>query len=102
MCASQHPVQDLDEVVHQRARLGILAVLAEADRADFNYFKETLQLTDGNLARHLSVLEQAGFIQISKVFEGKRTRTWVSATKSGKAAFAAELKSLEALLKRLK
>jgi hypothetical protein len=47
-------------VVHQRIRLGILAVLAEAERADFGYLKSVLELTDGNLGRHLEILRDAG------------------------------------------
>jgi DNA-binding transcriptional ArsR family regulator len=47
-------------------RLGILAVLAEADQADFGYLKETLELSDGNLSRHLRVLEEAGYVRIGR------------------------------------
>jgi DNA-binding MarR family transcriptional regulator len=95
---ADHPAQRLDEVVHQRVRLGILAVLAEADHADFAYLKESLGLTDGNLSRHLRVLEDAGMVQITKGFEGKRPRTWVAATRSGRAAFGAEIAALRELI----
>jgi DNA-binding MarR family transcriptional regulator len=93
-----HPSQRLDDVVHQRVRLGVLAVLAEADQADFGYLKESLGLTDGNLSRHLQVLEEAGFVHIEKTYEGRRPRTWISATKAGRAAFAAELGALRELI----
>jgi DNA-binding MarR family transcriptional regulator len=93
-----HPSQRLDDVVHQRVRLGILAVLAEADQADFGYLKESLGLTDGNLSRHLQVLEEAGFVHIHKTFEGRRPRTWISSTKPGRAAFASELAALRDLI----
>ncbi|CAN5882695.1 transcriptional regulator [soil metagenome] len=96
-----HPTQKLDEVVHQKTRLGMLAVLAEVRRADFNFLKETLSLSDGNLSRHLQVLAEAGLVRIEKVFEGNRPRTWVSITKAGKAAFNAELASLKALMEGL-
>jgi DNA-binding MarR family transcriptional regulator len=96
--ADDHPSQRLDDVVHQRVRLGILAVLAEADDADFAYLKESLGLTDGNLSRHLQVLEAAGYVRIDKTFEGRRPRTWVGATKAGRAAFAAELAALRDLI----
>ncbi|MEJ7706111.1 MAG: transcriptional regulator [Nocardioidaceae bacterium] len=96
-----HPINGLDEVVHQRVRLGILAVLAEARRADFAFLRNSLELSDGNLARHLQVLEAAGFVAIEKTFEGKRPRTWVRATPEGGRAFQAEVASLEALLKRV-
>ena len=93
-----HPSQRLDDVVHQRVRLGILAVLAEADQADFGYLKETLGLTDGNLSRHLQVLEEAGYVRIEKTFDGRRPRTWVGATKAGRSAFNAELAALRDLI----
>lgn len=96
-----HPTSGLDDTVHQRARLGILAVLSEVHRADFNYLRQTLELTDGNLSRHLQVLEEGGHVRIAKTFEGKRPRTWVSATSRGRSALAAELTSLRALLSRL-
>ena len=79
-------------------RLGILAILSEADRADFAYLKETLGLTDGNLSRHLQVLDDAGFVRIDKTFEGRRPRTWVASTKAGRAAFASELTALRELM----
>jgi DNA-binding MarR family transcriptional regulator len=96
-----HPVNDLDDTIHQRVRLGILAVLSELRRADFNYLRTTLGLTDGNLSRHLSVLEDAGHVTIEKTFEGKRPRTWVAATKRGRAALQAEIDALTALIARV-
>lgn len=98
---ADHPTQRLDDVVHQRVRLGILAVLAEADRADFAYLRGALGLTDGNLSRHLAVLEEAGLVRIRKLFEGKKPRTWVQATARGKAALEAEVVALRDLLGRL-
>ncbi|MCA1674078.1 MAG: transcriptional regulator [Actinobacteria bacterium] len=88
-------------MVHQRVRLGILAVLTEADRADFTYLRDALALTDGNLSRHLTILEQAGLVRIEKVFEGRKPRTWVQATRRGRAALGAELAALRDLLGHL-
>jgi DNA-binding MarR family transcriptional regulator len=96
-----HPAQRLDDVVHQRVRLGILAILAEAQRADFTYLRDTLELTDGNLARHLHVLQDAGYVALDKVFEGGRARTWISATRSGLLAFEEEVAALRDLLERV-
>jgi DNA-binding MarR family transcriptional regulator len=96
-----HPTSELDDVVHQRVRLGLLAVLVEARQADFTYLRDSLELTDGNLSRHLKVLEGAGYVKVDKTFEGKRPRTWVSATKAGRAAFVAELGALRNLLERV-
>jgi DNA-binding MarR family transcriptional regulator len=96
-----HPSQRLDDTVHQRVRLGILAVLQEVKRADFSYVRDTLDLSDGNLSRHIQVLEEAGLVVSEKGFEGRRPRTWVSATKQGRAAFAKELGALRELIARI-
>ena len=96
-----HPALGLDEVVHQRNRLGILAVLAEAGQADFPYLRGLLRLTDGNLGRHLQVLEEAGLIMISKGYHRRRPRTWASITSDGRKALDAELASLRTLITRL-
>jgi DNA-binding MarR family transcriptional regulator len=96
-----HPAVELDDTIHQRVRLGILAVLLEARRADFAYLRDELHLTDGNLSRHLRVLEEGGYVAIAKTFEGKKIRTWVSATRAGRSALASELSALRALLKQL-
>jgi DNA-binding MarR family transcriptional regulator len=96
-----HPVQDLDEVVHQRVRLGILAVLAETSKADFAFLRTTLALTDGNLSRHLQVLEASGYVAVEKTFERRRPRTWVRATREGQAAFAREVAALRQILHRV-
>lgn len=98
MADDGHPSQRLDDTVHQRVRLGILAVLTEADQADFGFLKDALALTDGNLSRHLQVLEEAGYVTISKTFEGRRPRTWACCTKRGRAAFASEVAALRDLL----
>lgn len=93
-----HPTSALDDTVHQRVRLGILAVLSESRRADFVYLKEVLEVTAGNLSQHLAILEEAGHIQIAKVFEDKRSRTWITATRKGRAAFASEIATMKVLL----
>jgi DNA-binding MarR family transcriptional regulator len=95
-----HPAQRLDDVVHQRVRLGILAVLEQADRADFTYLRTALGLTDGNLSRHLSVLEEAGYLETTKTFEGRKPRTWVRSTRQGKVALAEEMAALRELVRR--
>jgi len=95
-----HPTNGLDETVHQRHRLGILTITAEAQSADFGYLRGALGLTPGNLSRHLTVLEEAGLIQVTKGYEGRRPRTWVQITSDGRSALAAELNALTELLKR--
>jgi DNA-binding MarR family transcriptional regulator len=78
--SQEHPTNGLDETVHQRHRLGILTITAEAQRAEFGYLREALGLTPGNLSKHLTVLEQAGMIEVEDVRKGLRARgchaTW--------------------------
>ncbi len=93
-----HPSGRLDDAVHQRTRLGILSVLCEGGRADFVFLRNTLELTDGNLSRNLSRLEEAGYVRIEKVLQGRRSRTWLSATRSGRAALDAEVAALREII----
>lgn len=95
-----HPTADFDDAVHQPTRLAILVVLHEAGRADFSYLKRTLDLTDGNLGRHLETLEAHGLIELTKGFEGRRPRTWAKLTAQGKLALQGELSAMTALLER--
>jgi DNA-binding MarR family transcriptional regulator len=96
-----HPALNFDNVVHQRTRLGILAVLAEAGQADFPYLRAVLGLSDGNLGRHLQILEDAGLIMISKGYHRRRPRTWTTITTTGRRALDDELASMRALMERL-
>ncbi len=93
-----HPTNALDDVVHQRTRLGILAVLSEADSVDFVFIRQTLGLTVGNLSRHLAVLSDARLVAIDKKGSAGKARTWVSITKRGRTALAAELAILRQLV----
>jgi len=96
-----HPSRRLDDAVHQRTRLGILAVLCESGRADFAYLRDTLELTDGNLSRNISRLEHAGYVRVEKVLEGRRVRTWLAATRAGQGALDAEIAALSEIINGL-
>lgn len=98
--AGGHPTNGIDDLVHQRHRLGILTITAEAQLADFGYLQEALGLTPGNLSRHLTVLEEAGLVEVEKGYEGRRARTRVRITRQGRAALALELTALTELVKR--
>lgn len=100
MCTEPHPSTRLEDAVHQRARLGILAVLCEVGRADFSYLKTTLGLTDGNLGRHLDVLDREGLIHLEKRGAGRASRTRASLTHEGRAAFRHEIRTLRDLVSR--
>jgi DNA-binding MarR family transcriptional regulator len=96
-----HPTEGLDELVHQRARLGILSLVHEARRVEFGYLLKTLGLTGGNLSQHLRVLEEASLIKVEKGIQGRRPRTWASITPAGKRALLREIKSLRELVDRV-
>jgi DNA-binding MarR family transcriptional regulator len=96
-----HPVNGLDDVVHQRVRLGILAIAHEARRVEFGFLRTNLELTAGNLSQHLGVLENAGLITIEKGYEGKRARTWITLTKAGRTALTEEITQLKRLINQL-
>jgi DNA-binding MarR family transcriptional regulator len=98
---TSHPVSRLDDVVHQRVRLGILAIAQEARRVEFGFLRANLELTAGNLSQHLGVLENAGLITIEKGYEGKRARTWITLTKAGQAALAEEIAQLRRLISQV-
>lgn len=96
--ADLHPAAELDDVVHQRARLGMLAILAEAGTAEFTYLANRLSLTNGNLSKHMTVLEDAGMIIVEKRFHGKRPKTWLTLTTTGRAALRREIATLRAIV----
>ena len=96
-----HPANGLNDVVHQRVRLGILTVAHEARQVEFGYLRTSLELTAGNLSQHLSVLESAGLITIDKGYAGKRARTWISLTKAGRAALREEIEQLKLLIRSI-
>jgi DNA-binding MarR family transcriptional regulator len=93
-----HPTSRLDPAIHQPARLGILTAAAETKRIDFVSLRDLLGLTDGNLSRHLATLENAGYIQIEKTFEGRKPRTWISATRAGRKALEQEIAALREIV----
>jgi DNA-binding transcriptional ArsR family regulator len=88
----------LDEVIHGRMRLGIMAYLADAEAADFNELKAVLSATQGNLSIHLGKLEEAGYVAIEKSFQGKKPLTRARITKAGRKAFGAYLDAIGKLI----
>lgn len=102
MTEDRHPALGLDDTVHQRVRLGILAVLSEGAECRFATLRDALELTDGNLNRHVRVLEEAGLLRVRKGYEGRRPCTWLRLTRRGKEALRNEVSALERLLTRLR
>jgi len=88
----------IDDVIHGRMRLGIMAYLADAEVADFNELKRVLEATQGNLSVHLRKLEDAGYITIDKSFLGRKPLTRARLTEAGRKAFAEYLEALADLV----
>lgn len=92
----------LDDVIHGRLRLGVMAYLSTVSPASFGEIKAKVNATDGNLSTHLTKLEEAGYVKIEKTYEGKKPLTRVHLTKQGRAAWIAYLGRLEAMIAAVK
>lgn len=97
MSAEDFDIGDIDDVIHGRVRLGVMAYLSGADTADFNELKTRLDVTDGNLSVHLRKLEDAGFVEVLKSFQGRRPLTRARLTEKGRTAFVAYLDAMARL-----
>ncbi|MCC9168039.1 winged helix-turn-helix domain-containing protein [Pontibacter harenae] len=91
-------LEHINKAFESRVRLGIMSVLMVEDSIDFSTLKETLQLTDGNLASHLRALEDAAYIRVEKQFIGRKPNTRYMATDEGREAFKNHLDALERLI----
>lgn len=92
-------ISKINKLFESRVRLGIMSVLMVNENYDFNSLKETLNVTDGNLASHLKALEENSIIQVNKQFIGRKPNTSYSVTELGAAAFKQHLNALENLIK---
>jgi DNA-binding HxlR family transcriptional regulator len=92
-------ISDLNKAFENRVRLGIMSILMVNSNVDFNTIKETLNLTDGNLASHLKALESIEYIIMQKEFVGRKPRTSYSITEPGRVAFKSHLDALEKLIR---
>lgn len=93
-------INAIDEVIHGRLRLGIVAYLVGAGSADFATLRQHLQTTDGNLSVHLRKLEDARYVAVEKSFRDRKPRTEISLTEEGRQAFVKYLDSLSQLIKK--
>jgi len=91
-------IERIDEVIHGRLRLGVMAYLSGAETAEFNELKAKLQASDGNLSVHLRKLEEAGYVAIAKSFVGRKPLTRVSLTPAGRTAFVGYLDAMSRLV----
>ena len=93
---------ELDRLIHERLRLGIVSALAVNERLTFNDLKRLLRTTDGNLSVHARKLEEAQYIACDKTFEGRVPRTEYRLTAAGRRAFEKYLSHMEALIKAVR
>jgi DNA-binding MarR family transcriptional regulator len=92
---------EIDRLVHEPARLMILMALYAVQAADFTFLLNVTELTDGNLSSHLSKLEAAGYVKIEKGYDGKKPRTRLLLTESGRQAVDAYRATMSKALKNL-
>tara|TARA_R110002073_G_scaffold82622_2_gene197268 strand:+ start:1277 stop:1573 length:297 start_codon:yes stop_codon:yes gene_type:complete len=95
-------IANINKAFDNRIRLGIMSILMVNEYADFNTLKELLDVTDGNLASHLKALEKEDFINIEKLFIGRKPNTRYSASKIGTKAFKDHIKALESIINKQK
>ncbi len=89
----------LNKAFESRVRMGVMAVLVVNQWVPYGELKDVLQLTDGNLASHISALEKLNYVEVKKEFVGKKPLTSYKVTKEGKQAFQEHLDGLEKMIK---
>jgi DNA-binding transcriptional ArsR family regulator len=98
--AGQFAYEGLDRVIHERARLGVLtSLVAHPKGLAFGDLRRLCQLTDGNLSRHLTVLQEAGLVEVTKAFEQNRPQTFCKITAEGRARYLDYLAVLEQVVR---
>ena len=98
----ENALPNLDRVIHERMRLGIVSALAVNDSLSFNELKKLLQTTDGNLSVHARRLEEANYVECTKSFEGRMPKTQYKLTAAGRKAFERYLDHMEALIQAMR
>jgi DNA-binding HxlR family transcriptional regulator len=93
---------NLDRIIHERMRLGIVSALAVNDSLTFNELKKLLQTTDGNLSVHARRLEEVKYVECTKSFEGRMPKTEYRLTAPGRKAFERYLDHMEALIQAMR
>lgn len=93
-----HPRLELNPLIHASVRLSVMAIVARSEKVDFRFIGDALDVSDSLLSKHLAVLDKAGYIRSVKVGSGNRSRTWISPTPEGRAAFAAYRRALSQIV----
>ena len=91
---------NINKIFESKVRLGVMALLIVEDAVDFNTLKEMLDITDGNLASHIAVLEKNKYLKVNKKFMGKKPHTSYTITQAGRKAFQDHLDAMEELIKK--
>jgi DNA-binding HxlR family transcriptional regulator len=94
----ENALPNLDRIIHERMRLGIVSALAVNESMTFNELKKLLQTTDGNLSVHARRLEEVKYVECTKSFEGRMPKTEYRLTAAGRSAFERYLNHMEALI----
>jgi DNA-binding HxlR family transcriptional regulator len=92
--------KQFDDTLQSRIRVAIMAVLVSIEEPDFNFLKDRVKTTDGNLSVHLRKLEDAGYISVKKKFSGRKPQTKYKITDKGKHALIEHVNALEKLIKK--
>ncbi len=92
------PFLQLDRVIHEKGRMAIMSLLAASPQLSFTELRDTLQMTDGNITAHARTLHEAGYIAVTKAFQGGRQVTSYSLTAEGRTAFANYITLLEQIV----
>jgi DNA-binding HxlR family transcriptional regulator len=93
---------NLDRLIHERLRLGIISALAANESLTFSDLKKLMNTTDGNLSVHARKLEEAGYISCTKFFEGRLPKTEYKLTAAGRSALEKYLSHMESLIKQMR
>jgi DNA-binding MarR family transcriptional regulator len=96
------PFLQLDRVIHEKGRLGIMSMLAASPELSFTDLREALKMTDGNLTTHLRTLQEAGYVSVAKSYQHNRRLTTLSMTAAGRQAFGEYVSLLERIVRQAK
>ena len=96
------PFLQLDRVIHEKGRLGIMSLLAASPELSFTELRDALAMTDGNLTTHIRTLQQAGYVSVTKSFQNNRPLTTCALTAAGRKAFTHYINLLERIIQQNK
>ncbi|MGN6553110.1 MAG: winged helix-turn-helix domain-containing protein [Verrucomicrobiota bacterium] len=96
------PFLQIDRVIHEKGRLGIMSMLAASPEVSFTELREALAMTDGNLTTHIRTLQEAGYVAVAKSYQNNRPLTTCSMTAAGRKAFTEYVNLLEQIVQQTK